>query len=296
MFLHKSTWFASLLAAACIAVLAPILVYYAPLDSVSAQEVEPALTIAMETPSDDADQLDAPTTGQITYRFAWEWGDAAPDADGHGWRVTTALGYQVHITAGYVVVGGAQLVPCAHEHSAQQSVLDTLLAPFAPRVAQAGHGGDHDRSQIGEPLVESLTTPTTAEVSARFGDEPAYCQFHYLAAYAPETAANLPANAEMVGRTLYLSGSYLAPNAAESTPFTISSNLAWGNMFNLTLHADATSTIELANTLDTQITLRRTLDNLFDDVDFANMTESEVARTILRTLTSSAIVEVRFGD
>lgn len=296
MFLHKSTWFASLLAAACIAVLAPVLVYYTSFDSASAQEVDPASSMVTSTPPDDADQSAIPTTGQITYRFVWEWGDATPDADGLGWSVTTALGYQVHISTGYVVVGGAQLVPCKHGHTMQQSVLDPLIAPFASRVAHAGHGDEQDRSQITRPLVESLTEPVDVAVSARFGDEPAYCQFHYLAAYAPETAANLPANAEMVGRTLYLSGSYLAPNAAESTPFTISSNLAWGNMLDLTLHADATSTIELANTLDTQITLRRTLGNLFDDVDFVNMTESEVARTILRTLTSSAIVEVRFGD
>ncbi|MEZ4656049.1 MAG: hypothetical protein R2911_00585 [Caldilineaceae bacterium] len=296
MFLHKSTWFTSLLAAACMAVLAPILVYHLWLDAASAQEVEQAAPASTATSTRGAGQSDATATGQITYHFAWEWGAATPDADGRGWTVTTALGYQVHITEGYAVVGGAQLVSCAHEHTTQQSVLAPLVAPFAPQVAQAGHGGDHDRSQIGQPLVESLTEPVTTTVNAHFGDEPSYCQLHYLTAYAPESAANQPTDIEMVGRALYLSGAYLAPNTHTPTPFTISSNLAWGSMIELALHTDSPSAIELANMVDAQITLHRTLGSLLDDVDFVNMTESEAARAILRTLTSSATVEVRLGS
>lgn len=220
-----------------------------------------------------------PLPAQITYTLDWDWGKASPG--GAGWRVTNNLGYHIRVEQGYLVTRSVELIACELDHSLSQIIFDAL-----PQPAYAGHGvTGHDLSRISVPQVESLTAPTAVTVVSTFGSEPAYCQAHYLLAPAIETASNLPGQTDMLDVTLFIRGTYTAPTGHPPTPFTITTQLAWGALVDL---PQAVPTPRQAM----QITIRRNLGSMFDNLDFSRMSEAEQAQTILRSLVASTQIEV----
>ena len=126
-----------------------------------------------------------------------------------------------------------QLVECDdHTHAdGETSWLSDLLLPS---TAYAGHGDDRDPSLVDQPIVERLTAVPTDFV---FGEVTAptinYCQGHYLVARAYDTAQNLPEDVDMLGVSLYLSGTFLAPASDSPQAFTIQTDLANGTLTDL---------------------------------------------------------------
>lgn len=284
--IDKFVWLKSLLLAACFALMLPLWSYQLLLQ---VQSTSSAVTTAAPQQN----------PGTLIYALTWDGDGVMFDAEGAGWWVQTGLGYEVHVEQGYVVTGNLELVPCAHEHETLQSQAMQAASPVLhafSSVAYAGHGDQADGSQLAQPLVESLTAPTDVALAANFGVEPVYCQAHYLAAYAPEGATNLPALPEMVGRTLYIAGTWRTLDTEAPVPFTIQSDLAWGTLLALESHSPTGTGREWANTIDVQVTIQRNLGQLFENVDFATMGEAEMAVAVLRSLTSSATATVTMSE
>ena len=230
-------------------------------------------------------------SGSITYRAAWEWGEAI-DTPGPGWEVTTDLSYRVQVETGAVVFYSAELLACEHEHTETLwQWLGNLLGDLTgPTTAYAGHTDESNLAEVMPILVESLTGPATTELGSVQVGEPAYCQGHYLVARAVD--------GEMAGRSLTVSGTVTGPDGT-AQPFAIDTALAWGTIAELQLPyatGDDSAAIhgEIGN--DTlEIVIDRKLDTLFDGVDFAGMDATEKAKTVLRNLTNHTALLIVSG-
>ena len=227
----------------------------------------------------------------ITYELDWDWGDAVLTSG--GWFVTNDRGYQIHVQSGYLVNRSLELIECTGSDATGESIADRLRQTLAAQPAYAGHNGAHDTSRITAPWVESLTEPVTQTVETVLVTAPNYCQLHYLVAPGIETAQHLPHEVEMLGMTLWLEGDYLAPGTSTSVPFTIQTNLAWGEVAELmTLSSEPLNTLQRDN-VALQITVRRDLETLFDGVDFETMPDIEQAKTVLRSLIQNTDVIIQ---
>ncbi|MCW1968979.1 MAG: hypothetical protein KIH69_012785 [Anaerolineae bacterium] len=239
----------------------------------------------------------ATTTGQILYQLDWQWGKAKPAADGQSWEVVNDLGYRIRVTRGYLVTGNAQMVACPHTHAAVPATLGEQIAEavtglFAPSVAMAGHGEEGDPSRIKTPQVESLTAPIPIHLTAQWGNEPNYCEMHYLLAYGIASAQNLPSEVSMIGSSLLIEGEVRGPGQTEATPFSIKSPLAWGSNKAL-IATDGSIDPKTGVTAGTflHLIIRRDLGNVFDGVDFVKMPPPDQAKQVLRSIIENTSVE-----
>lgn len=251
------------------------------------------MIISLSPPSPT--ELDAATPANfstITYELDWDWGDAVLTSD--GWFVTNDRGYQIHVQRGYLVNRSLELIECAGSDATGESITDRLRQTLLAQPAYASHGtGAHDTSRITTPWVESLTEPVAQTVETVLVTASNYCQLHYLVAPGVETARHLPHEVEMIGVTLWLKGDYLAPGTSTSMPFTIQTNLAWGEAAELmTPSSESLDTLQRDN-VALQLTVRRDLEALFDGVDFETMSDIEQAKTVLRSLTQNTDVIIQ---
>lgn len=239
---------------------------------------------------DSAQEADLSAT--ISYHLAWEWEGARKVEE--GWQVTNDLGYEVHVKQGYLVNRSIELVECPARstHESHGWLLDT----FAPTSAYAGHGDDeHDESRISAPYIESLANPASSDLERVLVHQTAYCQAHYLIGEGIETSQNLPAELDMLGLSMFLAGEYKAPDAESATPFTISTELAWGRLTDLMAPDSNGSLSQTMLTIEGQtvdVTIRRELRSLFDGVDFKTMSATDQAKTVLRSLANSTNIIV----
>ena len=221
-------------------------------------------------------------SGVIRYTAAWEWGEAI-DTPGPGWQMTNDLGYRVQVEAGAVVFYSAEVLACEHEHSETlwQRLGDLLGNSLTTPAAYAGHGDTDNPAEVMPVLIESLAEPATTELGSVQATEPAYCQGHYLVARAVE--------GEMAGRSLTVSGTVNGPDGI-AQPFAIDTSLAWGTIaeFQL-LYASGEESSDIHGEIGTdtlEIVVGRSLETLFDGVNFGGMDETEQAKMILRNLTN----------
>ncbi len=190
--------------------------------------------------------------GAITYTLDWSWGDAAPNAD--GWVVTNDLGFEIHVTRGYLVSYSVQLVPC--DSAAETAGWHWLRL----KRANAGHGGETpDPSNPGQHYVESIAAGrplTLGPVNAAAN----YCKVHYLIARGEAHSEGLAADVDMVGLTLFLEGTWRAPDGPQ-TPFTLQTAKPTAILPALEPPVDTAK-------VGAAITITRDLSTLFDGVTF----------------------------
>ena len=243
-----------------------------------------------------ASTTSAPTPYRLTYQFDWAWGKAQPDATGTGWQVSNNLGYQIHVQQGYLVLASAELIACAHDHSHAATATSLVQQLFGAPVAYAGHTSTHhDASWLTAAQVEALSNPAGLTVPSALGNEPAYCQIHYLVADVTQSAPRLFGRVNMLGKSLYITGDYQAPGSNQRIPFVIQSKLAWGALLDLTLSANATvQTLDstIRRTSGPRVVIRRNLGTMFDQIDFAKMSATTQGRTVLRNPTKSATAQL----
>ena len=90
----------------------------------------------------------------------------------------------------------------------------------------------------------------------------------------------------LLGKTIYISGSYLADGAVESVPFVIETELAWGGFIPLSQPLDSGNN-------NVTVVVKRSLSTLFDDIDFATMDDAARAKSILRSLIQHTTIDVQ---
>jgi hypothetical protein len=229
-------------------------------------------------------------SGEIHYRLAWL--DEGVTYNDTGWTVTTRSGYTVRIEQGYLTSYSAELVYCQHSHN----FLSLFSSIFPLITARAGHSGDTSPAKVSLSLVESLTQPESFEWDSVTVAEPSYCQGHYLVGRADKTTQDMPADVDMNRVAVYISGTYLSPNAESTTPFVIRTDLGNGTLQDLHKLGASTNVHVEIGTQPVEITIYRDLATLFDRIDFAHMGADEQARALLDQLMAQTKIMVTGGN
>ena len=94
----------------------------------------------------------------------------------------------------------------------------------------------------------------------------------------------------MVDQTLRFEGTFQRPGGTSFEPFAVVTAVANGKLFELTAAKDGR--LDTGET-SVGVVVRRTLDTLFDHVDFAAMNEKRIARELLQNLIDNAEIEVQ---
>ena len=248
----------------------------------------------------------------LLYKLDWQWGRARPQPKGQGWFVTNNLGYRVMVHRGYLTTHSLELIPCDpatatlpprffrffnHWGNRLQLFAALLperqdLNPLQSQPAFAGHGPlTYNPSRMVMPYVESLVQPAAIQRKPHSVPKAVYCKAHYLIARATGAVQNQPDNRGMDDLSLWIEGEYTAPNATVTNPFVLKTSIAWGSIMDAIASPGtsdrATKIVLTSGKSMTRVTLRRNLGSMFDGVDFENMSESERARAILRSLARS---------
>jgi hypothetical protein len=195
--------------------------------------------------------------------------------------LTTDTGYEVTLTRGYLVTASADLEVCAAD-----ALWLRRLERRATWVKSAHAHESGTPTHIGSPYVEALvgggTTPVDYGVFSPPPDR--YCTLRYDIGPADSDAEGLPADPDMVGKSLYLEGTYTAADGVAHA-FTASTS--------------ATATAELGlSTLDLQsagtadVLVRKSAAHWFDGIDFAAATPDDIATKVLANIGVSATATV----
>jgi hypothetical protein len=239
----------------------------------------------------------APTAHPVRYELEWAWDDVKRAADESSWDITNDLGYRVHVTRGYVTSYSMELVECPKDVAPTPLArLDTLLWSIVEGTAYAGHAtGTPNPAAIHPMQVESLTAAAPHQFPPVFLLPQAYCKLHYLVARAGPGAPGLPADFDMVDKSLHVDGSYEAAGTAVETPFTLDTASAYGALFDHAANASAAMHVD-TGTSAIQVTIRRHLGKMFDGVDFAKMTPRMAAGQVLKSLIDHVEVDITSGN
>lgn len=224
--------------------------------------------------------------GQAQYRLAWDLGTVQMTET--GWTVTTNLDYQVEITSAYSVAYEVQLTACEHSHGWFD------WSTLGIGVAYAGHGDDSNDSTFDSSLVENLLNPQTQFWGEVTLYEPTYCEAFFLVARGATDTNNLPDDVDMYGSSVYLEGTYIAPDSDTAIEFTLQTGNANGAIDDfvqneIPVHialSDETITIEITRSLDT----------LLDNIDFADMNTDDASFQVLRNIINGTRFEVVSGQ
>ena len=219
---------------------------------------------------------------EVRYTLDWEWGAASPLPDG-GWSVRTDLGYHLQIESGRIVTRNLELVPC---HVAPPPAPQALLLRWLePSRVHAGHSSlIPNESKISASYVEDLAAPQDLFLETRIVTDPEYCRAHYLVA---RERGSPPGSL-----TLDVSGTWSRSAEESRQPFEISSAAAYGEFKALQLRDGSTQERRLiVGGIDAR--LSRSLDTLFNGIDFADSTtdvKGAKGMQVLRNLVADTTV------
>jgi hypothetical protein len=195
----------------------------------------------------------------------------------------TPLGYQVVVSKMYLNFGGAELIACEEEQSAVRKYWKRCKDWASISVARAHT--ESSLTRLGTPVVESMLRADGSIVELGvFGPPPgAYCVTRYFVDPADEDAQNLPADAPMLGKTVYVEGTYqegTEPPAA----FVIATSLKFDVL---------APGIDIPKDPNFRKTLRVARDAVhwFDEVDFRSADVSGQERALVRAMQASTTLE-----
>lgn len=239
-----------------------------------------ATALALCTPA--ADPTAAPDAA-ITYRLAWDLsGVTVSDA---GWTVTTDLGTAVSVTRGYLTTYSMELVECPAE------IAEWGLGEG---TAHAGHDAVQNPIALPAPVVEALTAPVERDAAVVDATGLTYCQAHWLVARTPAGTHGLPEDVDMTRTSLHIEGTWQRPGDAEPTAFLVHTTLANGTLADLAGPDGAALRLDTTQAGAT-VTATRALGPLFDGIDFAAMSASDVERQLLTNLIAHTALSTTIG-
>jgi len=231
---------------------------------------------------------------QVDYHLSWNTDGVTVSET--GLELSNNLGYDIEVSTGYLVFYSTQLVPCEDDTSgeltrAKDSGIDWGKwwgRLIGIRTAHAGHGEENlDASVVAQSAIEDLTNPVTMEVGSRAIEGTRYCQIHYLVARGGTGTTGLPEELDMVGASLYLAGSW-SLEGGEPQDFMILSSVAYGTLSNLypdSFYGVADKEFEVdASQNGARVEIHRNLLGLFENVNFQEMSDTQLERRILQNV------------
>ncbi len=219
----------------------------------------------------------------ISYVLTWNT-DGVSFEDG-GLYLTNNLGIDIQMDAAYLVLYSTQMVAC----ETNESILGRIYDWFMPSIAYAGHGGENrDPSAMLIPTVEDVLNPQRLELGSQTVSDMVYCQIHYLVGRAEDNAQYLPAQPDLVGTSLYVSGTWSPRESDESTEFLVKTSTAYGalkSLYPAGSYGDENAVYELdMSQSGAEVVIERYLATMFDDVDWTEMNETAVERKVLANI------------
>jgi hypothetical protein len=232
-----------------------------------------------------------PSPHRVEYRLTWARDEGVtPGGDG-SWSVTNDLGYRVRVARGWITSYSMELVECPKESREEGSPFAFIYSMLlGARAAWAGHlSGTPNPAAIRPMQVESLTDPASHDVGAVVLAPQPYCQLHYLVARAGKDSPGLPTDLDMVDASLHLEGTYQARDADNATPFTVHTDVAYGQLFDHTAPTGATLHVDTGREA-VRVEVGRRRSRMFDHVDFARMADRQLALRVLTSLVDDVAV------
>jgi hypothetical protein len=230
---------------------------------------------------------------RVVYSLEWDVAGLSRPASGVGWEIVTDLGYRVQLDAGYLSSHSVELIECDYRPQPLARLVSGLVASLVPAPAFAGHVLSPNPSAFRTTHVESLVAAAPITTSRIVVGGRRYCEVSYLVARAEVSAAGLPGDLDMAGKSLYVAGMYSLPGTAPER-FAIASTVASGGrvgFFAAGHFGDDGHRVELDTASgDVVVRIRRRLGSLFDGVDFARQPRSDWAHAILANLVDDLTV------
>lgn len=197
----------------------------------------------------------------------------AGQGDGAPRSFKSSLGYQITLTRAYVTIGSVEIVPCPSAASRLRGAL--LRSAYAHTAASP--------TRVGTPHVESLLRADFAPLElGDIGPPPgAYCGALVAVSQADADAEGLPADVSMVGKSLYLEGTYVPPAGGAAKAFAIVSLVRQTATITLMSEAGVVAPLKLdAATSEGQLNIGINYDGWLDGVDFATMSAEAQAQKV----------------
>ncbi len=216
---------------------------------------------------------------EVRYTLDWDWGTAQPRQD-RGWTVRTAQGYHLRVDSGRIVTRNLELVPC--HLVPPPAPRASLLRWLEPERVYAGHSSlIPNESKIAASYVEDIAAPQELFLESRVVTDPEYCRAHYLVA---RERGSPPGSL-----TFDVSGTWSRSSKGSRTPFHIKSAAAYGEFKPLQLPDGNNADRRLiVGGIDARV--RRSLDRLFDGIEFAGGTSDADGMQVLRNLVANTTV------
>ena len=216
---------------------------------------------------------------EVRYTLDWDWGTAQPSQN-RGWTVRTDQGYHLQVDSGRIVTRNLELVPChLVPPPAPQA---SLLRWLEPKRVYAGHSSlIPNESKIAASYVEDIAAPQELFLESRVVTDPEYCRAHYLVA---RERGSRPGSL-----TLDASGTWSRFSKGPRTPFHIKSAAAYGEFKPLQLpNGNNADRRLIVGGIDARV--RRSLDRLFDGIEFAGGTSDADGMQVLRNVVTNTTV------
>lgn len=226
----------------------------------------------------------------IHYRLDWRRDRVEVAGDGQGWSVVSDLGYRITVAQGYLSSHTTELVECESATPADPGYSWSLIRP-----AFAGHMIGVHPSAFRVPRIESLLHPVPSTVSRVLPGRRFYCRAHYLIARADPSAKGLPSDADMLGQSLHLRGTF-ARGDAPGRPFALRTAAANSVVVDLRPSASDAAPIRFdSGAGDATVVVERDLGALFDGLDFAHAPERQWSRRVLQNLIDHTQIHVELA-
>jgi hypothetical protein len=240
----------------------------------------------------------------VEYELSWNDDGITALHDDGAWTTESDRGYVVRVDSGSLVTYSAQLVECDDDElevceSAALGVVDSAAqawpwrhAVFGPPLAWAGHGDDEiDPSAVTQPRVESLTGHTPLAFGAALASPAVYCRSHLLAGPLTADIEDAPDDDSLIGKTLWLTGSYLAPGSDEAVSLDVSTSSAYG-AFAILRSKDGLPAPLASGHASARVQIARPRGRMFDGIDLASEAPDAIAKAVLRNLLRASETQI----
>ena len=202
--------------------------------------------------------------------------------DGAPRRFTTDLGYDIELERGYLVIEQVQLVQCAGSGAGEA---ESALRLLWPRGIAHAHPLGGDPTLLGVPYVDSVLRADFAlgEIGTMQPPPGRYCHARIVVAPADADAVGLPDDVDMVGLSLYLEGTYVAPGSDQVVPFILESDDRRELLIPLVDFYNGTPTPLILDDdhRDAHLSLAELTNFWLDGVQFVGATQAEETRRAL---------------
>lgn len=222
---------------------------------------------------------------QITYTLRLDkTGVELVDEASQAWRLTTNLGYEVQISTMYVSSYSAELLACE-----QTSLVARLLGFELISSAWAGHSGVAAEASTTKGILEAWhKLDDRVDFDVREVAQVDYCKLHYLIARNDDrfelTDASLPR------LTVKVEGTWRSDATQTPQPFSVESAINNGKIFTIAQDPQGAPLPFNASTIEVHIT--RKLATVFDEIEFSDAAEDDIARGTIKGIIEGTTVEL----